>query len=578
MPADRGHAGLVNVFMKISDFGTRANSGEDAVPAVRSAIKAMDSGSEKTLYFEPGRYDFWPDRASEAFLFISNNDEGLKRIAFPLFGLHDVTIDGQQSEFMFHGGVTPFVVHGCRNVCLTNFTIDYERPFHTEATVLDVRIVGSHCRAVVDLYIPMAYPYRIEADRLLFVGENGEKYPIEFALEFDTLRRETAFHVKDLRELGRAHWAQELEPGKVRLTADFETLPTPGNILVLKHCGRLVPGIFVESSEQIEVRDITLYHSGGMGLIAQQTKGIRVNRLLVKPPAHKERLVSLTADATHFVNCAGLIEISDCHFEGQLDDALNVHGIYARISEVVSREEIEVELVHGQQAGVKITYVGDIVEFVEQESLTTYHQATVQSIERINKQRTRILFDGPLPDEVKPGDVIGSTGWSPDLLARGNVVKGNRARGFLVTTPGRAIIEDNYFHTPGAAVSIEADANYWFESGSVRNVCIKNNHFDNCNYGVWGRATIDINPQVESASRPGVRTHKGITIQGNTFDAFTLPLVKAQCVDGLIISRNKVGHSTDYSSPRNGAAPWDICHSSNLRIEHNTLPDTQEYQ
>ena len=44
-----------------------------------------------------------------------------------------------------------------------------------------------------------------------------------------------------------------------------------------------------------------------MGVIAQRTRDIHLKRLRVTPPTHKGRIVSATADATHFANCAGHI-------------------------------------------------------------------------------------------------------------------------------------------------------------------------------------------------------------------------------------------------------------------------------
>ena len=62
------------------------------------------------LTFSAGRYDFWPNRALERYAFITNNDEGLKRIAFPLYGFKNFAIDGQGAKFVFHGFLNPFIL------------------------------------------------------------------------------------------------------------------------------------------------------------------------------------------------------------------------------------------------------------------------------------------------------------------------------------------------------------------------------------------------------------------------------------------------------------------------------------
>jgi hypothetical protein len=107
-------------------------------------------------------------------------------------------------------------------------------------------------------------------------------------------------------------------------------------------------------------------------------------------------------------------------------------------------------------------------------------------------------------------------------------------------------IEGNHFHTPGAALLIAGDANYWFESGAVRDVPIRGNTFENCNHGVWGRAAIEINPEIAEPHQAASRYHRNIRIEDNTFHAFDGRLIFAQCVDGLAVRGNRVVASRAY--------------------------------
>ena len=45
-------------------------------------------------------------------------------------------------------------------------------------------------------------------------------------------------------------------------------------------------------------------------------------------------MISITADATHYVNCGGYIRMIDCTFENQKDDATNIHGLYMAVEKV----------------------------------------------------------------------------------------------------------------------------------------------------------------------------------------------------------------------------------------------------
>lgn len=533
--------------MNIQQYDAHPGIRSDTTPAVLAAIKDLRAGLSNRLIFPKGRYHFRPDRAAEEYLFISNNDESLKRIAFPLFDLADIEIDGDGSEFVFHGFTIPFALRNCRNVRLSNFTMDWTRTFHSEAEILDFHEGGKQAADILDLRIAKQFPYAIQHDQLLFDFEGAHVDGLRHMLEFDPDRRETAAHVGDNAAIGPCR-ATQIEEGIVRLEGKFYRPLTPGNILTMATGKRYCPGIAVMDCEDIAVKNVTIHHCGGMGIIAQRTRNIDLQHVQVTPNPQKDRVVSATADATHFVNCAGLIRMDDCLFENQLDDPTNVHGIYARVSQIIAPKTIEVELVHSQQRGINITQAGDTVEFVGNENLLTYHTAKVTAFQRLNKQYFILDVDTSLPKQLKVGDGVASLGWIPDVTITRCVARSNRARGFLLSTAGRVLVEDNYFHTPGAAILVAGDSNYWFESGKVRDLTIRNNHFDNCLYGVWGQAVIAIEPEISVENRPGVAYHRNITIENNRFDLADPRLLKAYCVDGLTFRDNTVAQSDRYAA------------------------------
>ena len=58
----------------------------------------------------------------------------------------------------------------------------------------------------------------------------------------------------------------------------------------------------------------------------------------------------------------------------------------------------------------------------------------------------------------------------------------NRPRGFLITTCKGALVEGCTFYNMCEAISMNGDADSWFESGPCNNIIIKNNNFDNAAY------------------------------------------------------------------------------------------------
>jgi len=555
--------------LHLRDFA-RAEDGNDFAPAARRALSSLRGvDGAKRLLLSKGVFEFWPDKADEAFLFPSNNDEGLKRIAFRLDAVSDLEIDGQGAELLFHGEITPFAISRSKRVSLKNMSIDYKRPFHNEAAIV------SAGDGYVDLRFDKAeFPCEVVDGRLLFKTESGESYEAGNLLEFDTAKKETAFMAHDQWKKNLHSRSEELADGTVRLHVKLSgPSPKPGNTLVFGCVHRRVPGIFCEASASLELSDISIRHAGGMGVIAQRCEGVRLTRLSVSPPANGKRIVSTSADATHFVNCRGSIELLDCLFENQLDDPANVHGIYAKIIAKPSPSELEIKLMHRQQAGVAFLGAGDVAEILSSQSLLPYHEGKLRDVRMINKEIMSLSFEKPLPESIRVGDALGNASWSADLTIKGCTTRGNRARGFLVSTPGKILIEGNVFHNAGAAILIEGDANYWYEAGAVGNVTICGNRFENCNYGVWGLATIQVTPGVSKEIKGHVPYHRNISVKGNVFIAFSKKLLYARCVDGIAFEDNEIKPSSGYPCLDANANTIELIACEKISLSGNKVPE-----
>jgi hypothetical protein len=568
--ASAREAGAVDM----ADFGAKAD-GSDTTPSVRAALEEVRKGKVTKLTFPPGRYDFHPERASEEYLFVSNNDEGLKRIAFPLKGLKGLEIDGGGSTFVFHGYTVPFLLDHAGDIALRNFTVDFSRPFHSEGMVR--AITPQH----VDLEFSQEFPHEIRNG--VFVFTDGQKasgpattvtsgeilYPYGSLLAFDPVKRETAFMAKDRYEVGDGIAAEKIGPNRVRLRIP-DISAKEGDVLVFSPKNRDVPGFVISDCTGIHLTDITLHHCGGMGVIAQRSADIFVKKLRVTPPPGGKRIVSTTADATHFVNCKGRIELVDCLFEQQKDDATNVHGLYAKITRIFSPHRFEITLIHPQQAGIDFIKTGTRLELNDGPSLQEEGFATVKSVERINKQRTIVETQDALPASVTIGDsVADADANTAAVLIQNCVMRGNRARGILLGSRGPMIIEGNTFSIPGAAILFEGDSRFWFEQAGVRDVVIRGNTFDNCNYGVWGTACIEVGSGIADEFKSTSRYNRNIRIENNLFRAFSpLPLLSIYSVDGLSFSGNRLERTKAYPAQQGSAwKMFKITDSDNVKID-----------
>ena len=126
------------MIVRLSDYMRLCKNG-DATPAVLEALLQCRREKNSTLLIDAGEYHFYPQQAMVREYYMSNNDGGRKAIAFPLIGFDGLTVEGGGADFIFHGRISPFVIDACKNVTVRNLSIDYPRPFFSQA-----RILASH--------------------------------------------------------------------------------------------------------------------------------------------------------------------------------------------------------------------------------------------------------------------------------------------------------------------------------------------------------------------------------------------------------------------------------------------------
>ncbi len=191
---------------------------------------------------------------------------------------------------------------------------------------------------------------------------------------------------------------------------------------------------------------------------------------------------------------------------------------------------------------------GEEIGFIESKTMHTAANGTMKSFEAISRSEFIIELTNPLPDGIIEGYVIENLTCTPDVEIRNCFFGSCRARGLLVSTPGKVVIEDNVFESSGSAILIAGDANAWYESGAVKDVLIRRNEFRYpCNSSIYQfcEAVISIDPEIPT---PDMRHpyHRNIRIIDNTFHLFDYPILFARSVDGLVFSNNTLIRNTTY--------------------------------
>ena len=478
---------------------------------------------------------------------VSNHDSGVRPVLFDLRGLEGITIRGEGAELLFDGDVVPMLLEDCRHITVRGLTIDWTRPFLSQGEVRRTQ------DGLVELRFDERYPYEIRDGRLVFTGPGYESSGLVNLLAFDARRRETAFRAQDHYGLARELTAEAGSgPGVVRLRGAFPTLPEPGQIMVVKHHGRTSPGFCVSRCRGVTFEDVTVYHAGGMGFIAQASRDVSLRRCRVMVRPGSDRVFSSHADATHFVDCSGRIELIDCTFANQMDDATNIHGIFRRVVRQPAGDCIDMAVMHEQQRGVDTFAEGDTLAFFDRRTFAPLGRAELVSSEAQDRRVTRYRLSRAV--DLPEGEAVAMR-WDHDVdvVIRGCVCENNRARGLLVSSLGRVLIEDNRLHVPGTAVQCCFDASSWYESGPIEDVTVRGNTFDNCMYGVWGPALFAVNPHIDPARR-GVAANGKLRIVDNLIRTADPRLVSAHSIESLVFKNNRVIPTDAYPRDRDGPA------------------------
>ena len=538
----------VSETLSVSDFGLKPDTRANAVPAVKQALAACAGKTDMTLVFPKGRYDFFAKDCPEKTYHESNTtDANPKRCPILLENLKGITIDGSGSDFVFHGQMQPFTVDHSQHVVIQDVNVDWDIPLTAQGEVAESE--ADHIDLRID---PVEYPFVVEDQKLVFTGEDW-KSAWWGVMEFDRDSHLIPPGTGD-ETLGggwvKGYRAEKLGDGLVRIHKRAKNMPKKGNILVLRHNERIHAGIFLFHSRDVEVRDVNLYNTGGLGVLGQFTENILLDDTNVIPNAAKHRYLSGHDDGAHFSNCRGQITVENCSFAGLMDDPINVHGTSVRIIGKRAENRLLCRFMHEQSVGLEWGRPGESIGFIEHEGMGTVGTGTVAAFNASSLTDFEVAFTEPVPAEIKEGDALENLTWAPDVLLRSNDFGSCRARGVLISTPGKVVIEDNVFESSGSAILVAGDANNWYESGAVRDVLIRKNTFKSpclTNLYQFCEAIVSIYPEIpkpEKAPRP---FHRNIRIEENIFYPFDYPVLYALSTEGLTFSNNTIIRSNDYA-------------------------------
>lgn len=557
--------------VNVSEFGLKPGTRENAVLLARKALETCRTKSNPVLLFPRGRYDFWPQDAAEKIYYESNTDViPFRRCAILIENMNGLTIECDGSEFIFHGRIQPFTVDRSSNITIRNVSIDWDVPLTAQAEIMDVQ------ENYIDISINvLESPYIIENEKLVFTGE-GWKSRWNGVMEFECDSRLISPETGDAGCLGNGwqnYKAEELRYGLIRLNYSFIRKPARGNYLVLRHSARDHAGTFITDSKNVTILNMNMFHNAGLGILSQYSENLTFRKVSCVPNQARNRILSGHDDGFHYSNCKGQIIVDSCRFLALMDDPINVHGTSVRIMERVDDNTLTCKFMHPQSIGFVWARTGERIGFIENEAMNTISQGIVESFKAISPELFEISFREPITSAVIAGDALENLTWTPNVTISNSFFGSNRARGILMTTPGKVIIENNVFESSGSSILIAGDANGWYESGAVTDVLIRHNTFnDPCMTSMYQfcEGIISIFPEIPKPeyNKP---FHRNIRIEENEFHPFDFPVLYAKSADGISFTGNKLIRSHRFLPFHHRRSTFTFENCLNVTIKANTF-------
>lgn len=567
----------------LTEFGIKPNTGQDMSvilnETIEKIVKNNPPNTQITIRFMKGKYDFFPESALKKEYYISNHDQdNPKTVGLVLEEYDNLIIDGDGANFIFHGRMLPISLINNENLTLKNINIDFEQP-----QICQVEILENDVDKGIIIYKTAPWVNYTIQDSIFYTTGRGWKLNPTAGIAFEKDTKRIVYNTSDIA-VGTKK-VVELSKGIIKSFNWKNPRLKPGMVIAMRTWQRPNPGIFLHKGKNIKFENVTIHYSEGMGLIAQLSENIYLDRFNVSLKGKDDpRYFTAQADATHFSSCKGVISTKNGLYENMMDDAINIHGTYLKVMSTTNNNTVIARYMHGQAYGFDWGYIGDSVQFIQSKTMDLVgSKKRIQSIEIIREKSTdpiklfKIVFDQDLEEGINNEvlDIgIENITWTPKVEFSKNIVRNNRARGALFSTPKQTVIEKNIFdHTSGTAILLCGDCNGWYETGSTRDILIRNNTFINAltSQFQFTNAVISIYPEIPDLKNQKKYFHSGIIIENNKFETFDKPLVYAKSVDGILFKGNKIKTNNDYPSFHWNKKEFLFERVINAVIENNTI-------
>lgn len=487
---------------------------------------------ESNTYYKADapRYDIYPDDCicveNDVYFSYTKAVVNSMPVAFFLKDLANVTLDFQGATIVLHGRITPFIIDNCKNVKLKNLKLDYDRPFYTQAHVLECDT--KHMKVRID----DGFRYRVDGEGYLYaVSDTWEKkLNVGDCLLwlFDRTGEKEYPIILSLFGPEIFPWENPAMPvGKILVEEDGDCLIFKGdfpgswntnngnNSLVFTHEARDKCSVIALNSENIYVEDFILIHGAAYAIMAMNCKNMYFDNFSMSMNYNGNgRLVTNNADAIHFFNCKGDFVLKNSYMDGMLDDTVNIHNSYLKIFDIGGDKLVCKFVGKAITLDCPVFVAGDSISVLRGRTQEKKGEYVIQSVS-LDYENSQFVFtlDREISSEVEVGDIIENLSGHPTILL--DNCEFGRFRGTMrLQSRNHTVVRNCKFNNKGVSIIFTGDTVYWYESGPVNDFLMEGCSFPHTNFGI----RLGIFGDVEYTEKEKYY-HRNITVRNCHFDA-----------------------------------------------------------
>ena len=498
---------------------------------------SLDGADEAEIRFEKGEYRFRKEDCAKRFVYSGCSPNGEKNIVFPIENARNLTVDGGGADFVFCDRVSPFLIQGCENVTLKNFTMDFSFLRYAFAEVKEISDAGLSLSIREDLF-----DYFVKDGHLFFVCGSETIGTSDCKISMKRITRsatDTYFFYavgcrapRNTAASAIVATVQKTDAGvflayeKESERPDFSV----GDTVCLAYDNdRENRAFYAVDSKNILLQNVSLYRNGGMGFVADTCESITLDGFRLALKEGREEYYSSTADAIFLTNCTGDCILRNSEIRDTYDDAMNVHGYYTRVEESLSQTRVRLSFARPSHYGLIPYRVGDVLTVSDMASGNELGETAVTAV-FVNEDRSQIEIETDGKIALAVGMCFENKGRMPRLLVENNVVA--NCPHLRLSAPC-ITVRNNHLDLTHASVLIHDLFTFWGENGAITSAEIYGNRFGKC--GVCGISAQTCRPQGTN------HIHGRIEIYDNDFEMPKSKALQIEACRNLIERNNRFG-------------------------------------